>query len=58
MATLYASLDQKDQAFEWLERAYQEHNPTLARLKIELEFEGLRSDARYADLLRRIGLPL
>ena len=58
MATLYASLDQKDQAFEWLEQAYQEHNPTLARLKIELEFEGLRSDARYADLLRRIGLPL
>ncbi len=54
---LYARLDEKDQAFEWLEKAYAEHSDGLLRLKEELGFDNLRSDPRYSDLLRRIGLP-
>jgi serine/threonine protein kinase/predicted Zn-dependent protease len=56
-AELYARLDQKDKSFEWLEKAYAEHDDALVRLKEELGFDNLRSDSRYADLLRRIGLP-
>ena len=57
LAELYARLGEKDQSFEWLEKAYAEHNDGLVRLKEELGFDNLRSDSRYADLLRRIGLP-
>ena len=41
--------------FEWLERAYQERNPDLIELRSEPVFDGLRSDPRFADLLRRVG---
>jgi serine/threonine protein kinase/lipopolysaccharide biosynthesis regulator YciM len=52
----YASLGEKDKAFLWLERAYQEHG-SLLFIKSEPAFDYLRSDARYAELLRRMGLP-
>lgn len=48
---------EKDKAFEWLAKAYQEHDSGLVLLKVEPEFDNIRSDPRYADLLRRIGLP-
>ena len=54
---LYARLGEKDQAFEWLEKAYAERSDGLLRLKEDLGFDNIRSDPRYADLLRRIGLP-
>jgi serine/threonine protein kinase/Tfp pilus assembly protein PilF len=57
IAELYARLGEKDQAFEWLEKAYAEHSDGLVRLKEELGFDNLRSDPRYADLVRRVGLP-
>jgi serine/threonine protein kinase/tetratricopeptide (TPR) repeat protein len=57
IASLYARLGEKDQAFEWLEKAYAEHADGLVHLKEELAFDSLRSDPRYADLLRRVGLP-
>jgi len=57
IAELYARLGQKDQAFEWLEKAYAEHPGGLVRLKEEVGFDNLRSDPRCADLLRCIGLP-
>ena len=57
IAELHARLGEKDQAFEWLEKAYAERSDNLLRLKEELGFDNLRSDPRYADLLRRIGLP-
>jgi eukaryotic-like serine/threonine-protein kinase len=56
VATSYASLGEKDKAFFWLERAYDEH-AGLVFIKTEPEFDDLRSDPRYTDLLRRIGLP-
>jgi eukaryotic-like serine/threonine-protein kinase len=56
-AGIYATMGEKDQAFEWLEKAYQERSVRLEYLKIAPQFESLRTDSRYADLLRRIGLP-
>jgi TolB-like protein/Flp pilus assembly protein TadD len=56
VAEAYASLGEKDKAFLWLERAYEEH-ASLLFIKGEPAFDYLRSDARYAELLRRMGLP-
>ncbi len=57
IAELYARLGEKDQAFQWLERAYAMHADGLVHLKQEIGFDNLRTDPRYADLLRRVGLP-
>lgn len=57
IAELYARLGEKGRAFEWLEKAFAEHADGLVRLKEEVGFDNLRSDPRYADLLRRVGLP-
>jgi adenylate cyclase len=56
-ADLYALLRDRDQAFAWLEKAYEEHSSKLVDLKIDPDFDGIRSDPRFADLVRRIGLP-
>jgi eukaryotic-like serine/threonine-protein kinase len=53
----YASLGDKDHAFEWLEKAYAEHAGTLSQVKIWKAMDPLRIDPRYADLLKRMGLP-
>ena len=53
----YALMGDRDQAFEWLEKAYQEHSVRLEYLKIEDFLQPLHSDPRYVDLLRRVGLP-
>jgi DNA-binding winged helix-turn-helix (wHTH) protein/tetratricopeptide (TPR) repeat protein len=55
-AALYAALGERDRAFEWLDRAYEERDPMLASVNVDPAFDGLRADARFADLLRRIGL--
>jgi len=53
----YALLGEKDHAFLWLEKAYAEKSGFLGtNLKCSLFFESLRSDPRYADLLKRMGL--
>lgn len=57
IAEMYSRLGQKDEAFEWLEKAYAHHDDGLVRLKEELGYDNLRADPRYADLLRRVGLP-
>ena len=54
-ARLYARLGERDRAFDWLEKSYAEHLPTLVDLKVDPMFDGLRSDPRYIDLLRRVG---
>jgi len=43
-------------ALDWLERAYQQHGALLEYIRISPEFEGLRPDSRYQDLLRRLNL--
>ncbi|MCA1604215.1 MAG: hypothetical protein LC775_01735, partial [Acidobacteria bacterium] len=57
IAELYARLGETDQAFEWLEKAYSHHADGLLRLKEEIAFDSIRSDPRFGDLLRKIGLP-
>jgi TolB-like protein/DNA-binding winged helix-turn-helix (wHTH) protein len=57
-AELYARLDEKDQAFQWLERAYQERSHTLALINTEPMLDSLNSDPRFQDLLRRMNLPV
>ena len=53
---LYARLGEKDQAFTWLEKAYENRSFNLNALKIDPLLVGLRSDPRFTDLLRRVGL--
>ncbi|MEK6323138.1 MAG: tetratricopeptide repeat protein, partial [Acidobacteriota bacterium] len=56
IAAIHTALGEKDQAFEWLRRAYQERYSGLVYLKNDPALDGLRSDPRFADLLRRVGL--
>ena len=58
MAMIYAGLGEKDQAFAWLEKAYADRVWRLPYLKVEPRFDNLRSDPRFADLVRRVGLEL
>jgi TolB-like protein/Tfp pilus assembly protein PilF len=55
IAIVYAALGDRDAAFEWLERAYQEHRETLLNLKLYPWFDPLRSDTRFRVLLERLG---
>jgi len=57
LVNLYIGLGDKDKAFEWLEKAFQERSNYVAYLKVFPIADPLRSDPRYADLLRRVGLP-
>ena len=54
---VYAWRGEKDRAFEWAERAYQQRDTGLTWLKIDPEFGSLREDSRYAALLRKMNLP-
>jgi TolB-like protein/Tfp pilus assembly protein PilF len=55
-AIIYLGLGKKDQAFEWLEKSYQERELIfLSTLKLDPMWDPLRSDPRFADILRRIG---
>jgi adenylate cyclase len=56
-AGIYAGLDDKDEAFRLLQKGYEEHSAGMLYLGIDVFWYGMRSDPRYADLLRRIGLP-
>ena len=53
----YAMLGETDEAFAWLERGYRDRDPLMIVLKAHPLFDPLRSDPRFQDLLRRIGLP-
>jgi TolB-like protein len=55
VARVYGAIDDKRQALEWLERAYREHNPDLIELTREPSFAGLHSDAKFRELVDRIG---
>jgi tetratricopeptide (TPR) repeat protein len=57
MATLYADLGDKDQAFQWLNTAYQDRDWLLIDLRTDFLLKPLRSDPRFAELVRKVGLP-
>jgi len=56
IAEVYAWRGEPDRAFEWLDRAYAQHDGGLGDVKIDQLFAGLRMDARYAAILKKVGL--
>ncbi|PYS34053.1 MAG: hypothetical protein DMF75_07595 [Acidobacteria bacterium] len=57
MAVVHVALGEKDAAFAELEKAYQAHDWFLQRLKVDPFMDSLRNDPRFADLVKRVGLP-
>jgi TolB-like protein/DNA-binding winged helix-turn-helix (wHTH) protein/Flp pilus assembly protein TadD len=57
IALVYIGLGEKDQAFAWLEKAYQAHSNDMSNLKADPTFDPVRSDPRFQDLLRRMKFP-
>jgi Flp pilus assembly protein TadD len=57
VALIYVGLDEKDLAFTWLEKAYEERSFLLSNIKADPRMDSLRSDPRFQDLVRRVGLP-
>lgn len=55
---LYSIAGENDLAFEWLEKCLEERNPQMPYLCAYVEFEPLRSDSRFQDLLRKMNLPV
>lgn len=54
-AVVYAGLNEKDKAFYWLERAYQERSNWLTLIKVGRRLKNLHGDPRFDDLLKRVG---
>ena len=57
MAWAYAELGESDEAFRWLEKLFEERKTDLVWLKVAPAWDNLRSDPRFQDLMRRVGLP-
>jgi len=57
IALVYVGLDQKDEAFRWLDKAYAERSVRLINIAVHPRFASLHSDPRFAALVRQIGLP-
>ena len=57
IAGIYAVLGERDRAYEWLEKVYQERGKMLQALTLDWRFNSLHSDPRFINLRRRIGLP-
>ncbi|HJU53122.1 MAG TPA: winged helix-turn-helix domain-containing protein [Pyrinomonadaceae bacterium] len=56
VARIYAGLGEREQALAWLAKAYEEHSDALAFVKVDPAWDGLRSDPRFINILRRIGI--
>ncbi len=56
IAFIYNGLGENDKALEWLERAYKEHDPKMAFLKVEPKWNNLRSEPRFIELMKRMNL--
>jgi tetratricopeptide (TPR) repeat protein len=57
IATLYGNLGDKDKAFEWLNIAYEQREEDMIGLETDFRLDPLRSDRRFAELVRKVGLP-
>jgi adenylate cyclase len=56
IAAIYAGLREKDQAFAWLEKAYEERSDGLVNLRADQRFDSLRNEPRFQALLKKVGL--
>ena len=55
---IYGTLGENNRAFAWLEKAYQERDGSLpSGLKVDLAYDPIRSDPRFAEMVHRVGLP-
>jgi TolB-like protein/Tfp pilus assembly protein PilF len=57
IAMFYAKAGRNDEAIKWLEKGYEERDGRMTKLSVSFEFDGMRSDPRFRELLRRMGLP-
>jgi hypothetical protein len=57
MAVVYAGLDDKSRALDWLNKGIEERSANMVFLKVDPFFENLRAEPRFGDLLRRMRLP-
>jgi len=57
IARLYANLGDKERTFRWLDTAYREHDWLLIGLNTYFQFDSVRADPRFAELVRKVGLP-
>ncbi len=57
IALVHAGLGERDAAFAWLEKGYEERAFQMQFLNLDPRWDSLRSDARFADIVRRMGLP-
>ena len=56
LAVIHVALGEKDQAFDWMQKAFEDRSAWLVYLKVDPLFDPVRSDPRFTDLLRRVGL--
>jgi hypothetical protein len=57
IAQVYAFRNQSDEAFEWLDRAYAQRDPSMMSTKVEPLLNSLHNDPRFAALLKKLNLP-
>jgi len=57
MAGYYTRLGQKDEAIAWLQKGYEQRDFRMTMLSVDFGFDSIRSDPRFVDLVRKIGLP-
>jgi hypothetical protein len=57
IATFYAASGDKEEAFKWLDVAFRERDRGLIGLRTNIGLETLRDDPRFAELVKKVGLP-
>jgi TolB-like protein/Tfp pilus assembly protein PilF len=57
IAAIHSALGEREPAFEWLNRAYEQREVVMVSLKVDPTLDGLRGDERFAELVMRVGLP-
>lgn len=57
VAMLYARIGEKDKAMQYLEQGFREHTRSIVSIKAEPQFDSLRNDPRFQDMIKRMGLP-
>jgi hypothetical protein len=57
VAEIYAALGEREEAFEWLEKGYEERSIGILFLRNDPLWDNLRSDPRFQELVRRVGFP-
>ncbi len=57
VAYIYGILGDRDRAFAWLDKAYEQRTYAMPYLKTDPNWDDIRSDPRFADLFHRMGFP-